>query len=177
MVKNVSLLPGDMLYLPQGVPHYARSSGASSLHVTMSIYRKHFTVASLLAAWLELGPVEGLFDVSFATRIDATQARLMRNMEAAPLPASISLPLLRAFDGLDIPQHVARRAMDETLLYGQQVAQSQEDSRLEALLQAPKLESFIAAWPLCSLEQAEAALMAARQLRWPLGSQTERVEC
>ena len=135
----------------------------------MSIYRGHFTVASLLASWLELGPVKGLFDVSLASRIDATQARLQGIKEAQPLPAKMSLPLLRAFDGLDIPEQAARSAMDETLLYGKQVAESQEDSRLEALLQAPKLESFIAAWPLCRPEQAEAALMAARQLRWTPG--------
>ena len=57
VLENVTLLPGDVLYLPQGVPHYARSAGsASSLHVTMSVYRGHFTFAGLLAAWLEVRP-------------------------------------------------------------------------------------------------------------------------
>ncbi|CAE7258656.1 unnamed protein product [Symbiodinium sp. CCMP2592] len=165
VMENVTLLPGDVLYLPQGVPHYARSAGQeSSLHVTMSVYRGHFTFAGLLAAWLEVqdsDPPE-LFDLSLANRIDATQTRLTeQGLEEAnePLPPSF-WPMLRALDDKDFPNGAAEAAVAEAQLLAAQLAgrlrrKSEVDDaslvgRLEVLgerVDDQRLRSFLEALP------------------------------
>ncbi|CAK0823490.1 unnamed protein product, partial [Prorocentrum cordatum] len=53
---TVTLTAGDVLYLPAGVPHYARSAGGEpSLHLSAGVHRSHLSAAGILAAWLELG--------------------------------------------------------------------------------------------------------------------------
>lgn len=169
VLENVTLLPGDVLYLPQGVPHYARSAGsASSLHVTMSVYRGHFTFAGLLAAWLEVQasdpPEPELFDLSLAKRIDATQTRLTEaGLEEAnqPLPPSF-WPMLRALDDKDFPKGAAEVAVAEAQLLAAQLAgrlrgKSEVVRRLEALgerVDDQRLRSFLE------------GLFATRELRW-----------
>ncbi|CAE7491478.1 unnamed protein product, partial [Symbiodinium sp. CCMP2456] len=172
VLENVTLLPGDVLYLPQGVPHYARSAGeGSSLHVTMSVYRGHFTFAGLLAAWLEVqaSAHSELFDLSLANRIDATQTRLTdQGLEEAnrPLPPSF-WPLLRALDSKDFPKGAAEAAVAEAQLLAAQLAgrlrgKSEADDasivgRLEALgegVDEQRLRSFLE------------GLFATRELRW-----------
>eukprot|EP00439_Symbiodinium_sp_Y106_P009107 s2172_g1.t1 len=169
VMENVTLLPGDVLYLPQGVPHYARSAGeGSSLHVTMSVYRGHFTFAGLLAAWLEVqasDPPE-LFDLALANRIDATQNLLTeQGIEEAnqPLPQSF-WPLLRALDDKDFPKGAAEAAVAEAQLLAKQLAgrlrgkrEASTAGRLEALgerVDDQRLGSFLE------------GLFATRELRW-----------
>ncbi len=35
--KKITMQPGDVLYLPRGIPHYAKTAGTSSLHYTVGV--------------------------------------------------------------------------------------------------------------------------------------------
>ena len=175
VLKNVTLRPGDVLYLPQGVPHYARSAGEGpSLHVTASVYRGHFTFAGLLAAWLELGASTSTdpFDQPrlVAVNIDASQTLLAKqgvDKANRPLPPALGLPLLRALDSCDLPVGLVRSAMHEAVLLAQQLAQQlHQKSDPEHQELAVKLED------LCNSPDEEKsrtfldAVFASRGLRW-----------
>ena len=171
VLKNITLVPGDVLYLPQGVPHYARSAGnGSSLHVTMSVYRGHFTFAGLLAAWLEVDDtVAGVFDQSLASKIDASQAILAKQgLEKAnqPLPPS-TLPLLRAFDAHDVPDGLAKATMEQAVLLAKELAESlYQGNDPESMKVAVRLEKL---WETQDAERVESfihAVFASRGLRW-----------
>ena len=41
LIGEVTLKPGDVLYLPRGIVHQATCSGSASLHVTASVGRQH----------------------------------------------------------------------------------------------------------------------------------------
>mmetsp|Transcript_130102 Transcript_130102/g.416191 ORF Transcript_130102/g.416191 Transcript_130102/m.416191 type:complete len:106 (-) Transcript_130102:556-873(-) len=62
---ELTLTPGDVLYLPSGVPHCAKSPrDESSLHLSFSVYRGDFTASGMLAAWLAIRERGGAHSVS-----------------------------------------------------------------------------------------------------------------
>eukprot|EP00397_Hematodinium_sp_SG-2012_P018065 GEMP01018490.1.p1 GENE.GEMP01018490.1~~GEMP01018490.1.p1 ORF type:complete len:396 (+),score=60.78 GEMP01018490.1:179-1189(+) len=50
---SMTLMPGDVLYLPRGMPHEARTTSTSSFHVTITIPTSDFTIWSVLGEYME----------------------------------------------------------------------------------------------------------------------------
>jgi len=105
-MHEVTVKPGSVLYIPQGVPHCARSVSADpSLHLAVSVSRTSFTGAGVLAGWLEL---RGASKVSRenAMQIEQIRERLVKGGSPwDPLSQLMpdSRPLLQAFHADDLP--------------------------------------------------------------------------
>jgi len=107
-IHELLLTPGDVLYIPQGLPHYACSASADpSLHLAVSVTRSSVTIAGLLAAWLELRG-EGRVTRDAAQRIESRRKLISLVSDpwsalAQLLPLHFWRPLLRALDAHDLP--------------------------------------------------------------------------
>ncbi|CAE8581518.1 unnamed protein product [Polarella glacialis] len=110
-IEEVDLRRGDVLYLPQGVPHHARAhpdSGSPSLHLAVGLHRSPMSVSSLLGALMTLhtlgipepGPA---LPTAFVEEMDSRSAAFAAH--GGPehwlnqlLPAKLHVPLVWALD-------------------------------------------------------------------------------
>jgi len=174
-ICDVVLTPGDVLYLPAGVPHLAQSSGeASSLHLAVSVYRGFFTAAGVLAAWLELSGcrlAERLTEADI-DRIEARRHRLsdlggpwdrVNQLPAAPF----SIAVLRAFDSTDLPTGADRAvAADLVATARSLIGQLYESGDVDDEDVAEKMQVLLS---LPGHEQVSAlmrAIFSTREYRW-----------
>mmetsp|Transcript_130104 Transcript_130104/g.416199 ORF Transcript_130104/g.416199 Transcript_130104/m.416199 type:complete len:293 (-) Transcript_130104:102-980(-) len=148
---ELTLTPGDVLYLPSGVPHCAKSPrDESSLHLSFSVYRGDFTASGMLAAWLAIRERGGAHSVSddVVGNIGFLQRRLSGQSDPWDLTnqlihVSSSLPLLRAFDETDLPAGIATAAASELVRYSRELAaRISGSSGEEAAILAQRLRSL-----------------------------------
>lgn len=135
-ICDTTLTPGDVLYLPAGIHHYAEStSGEPSLHLAVGVYRGFFSAAGILAAWLELDgcTMPDTLTDSRAGKIDGWRKRLSSrgnpwDSTNQLLAASSSIPLLRAFDRVDLSKGVDAAAAAELVQIASRLAANLTDA-------------------------------------------------
>eukprot|EP00931_Biecheleriopsis_adriatica_P031245 TRINITY_DN18346_c0_g1_i1.p1 TRINITY_DN18346_c0_g1~~TRINITY_DN18346_c0_g1_i1.p1 ORF type:complete len:515 (+),score=92.17 TRINITY_DN18346_c0_g1_i1:130-1674(+) len=171
---DIRLSPGDVLYLPAGVPHIAKSlPNESSLHLSVSVYRGDFTADAMLSALLEFNSTMGGFSAlteDLLRSISSLKYRLCSNDPWEPanqlLPRSLSFPLLRALDRHDLPPELATAASAELVQISRTFASrldpkdaeaSELSSRLQAQGELPEHELA---------ERLLASLFAMREYHW-----------
>jgi len=163
-IQEVTLKPGSVLYIPQGVPHCARSVSADpSLHLAVSVSRTQFTAAGVLAGCLELRT--GTMSREVALRIEERRERLVKGGSPwDPLSQLLpdARPLLQAFDATDLPcpEHFAKlaayltRVVEEhaapRLLQASSDKQRSDGIELQGLMSASRAEKQLihAFWAL-----------------------------
>eukprot|EP00443_Scrippsiella_acuminata_P022019 CAMPEP_0115178840 /NCGR_PEP_ID=MMETSP0270-20121206/6106_1 /TAXON_ID=71861 /ORGANISM="Scrippsiella trochoidea, Strain CCMP3099" /LENGTH=692 /DNA_ID=CAMNT_0002591811 /DNA_START=1 /DNA_END=2075 /DNA_ORIENTATION=- len=116
VAAEVVLNAGDVLYLPQGVPHHARAhsdGGQPSLHLAVGLHRSPMSWASILAAVLTLrchstSEAQGALPLGVVQEIDSRSSVFAacggRDHWLRQLPsAHVYLPLIQALDPEDLP--------------------------------------------------------------------------
>jgi len=111
-VREVHLKQGDVMYLPQGVPHHARAlPGAPSMHLAVGLHRSPMSAASVLAALLTVRALghtaTGTLSTALVEEMDTRFAVFTafggrEHWLNQLLPASIHIPLVSALDPGDL---------------------------------------------------------------------------
>lgn len=171
---EITLTPGDVLYLPSGVPHCAKSSNVSSLHLSASVFRGDFTASGMLAACLgELGTrhIAPLSDAVMSNH-SCLQRRLSSQSDPWDptnqlLDTSLSIPLLRAFDESDLPVGAAAAAARELMQIAHDVAERLRRSGNDAGIELAR--RLHAQGDLAETDQVEnllKSIFATREYHW-----------
>ena len=115
--QSFILSPGDVLYMPAGLHHFAESlHNLSSLHITLGVRRESWTVAALVAAWVEIDPSVSLLQGKLANETMHKMKLLHQRVSKHFFPwdacnqmlaTSLTVPLLRALDEADLPPGLA----------------------------------------------------------------------
>ncbi|CAE7898853.1 Riox1 [Symbiodinium sp. KB8] len=115
--QSFTLTPGDILYMPAGLLHFAESLDMSSLHITIGVRRESWTASALLAAWIEvdpcISPANGKLTNDTMHKMKLLHQRVSKHFfpwDACNqmLATSLTVPLLRALDEADLPQGLAQ---------------------------------------------------------------------
>lgn len=116
VLAQMTLCPGDVLYIPQGIPHYAVSvADEPSLHVAMSARRTPWTCAGVLAAMLERKK-DGCVPMHAARRQIEWRRGLLASAAGPMHPLNQLLPfptgmhLLMSLCEEDLPENTVRDA-------------------------------------------------------------------
>lgn len=177
-LREVTLAPGDVLYLPQGIPHSASSVGEEpSLHLAMSVYRGGFAVEAVLGAWLALeGPTPQSEPLGLA------QARLMDRWASILRPhvgsgaarggtgfaqGCVDTQLLSALHPDELPSAMVRGLAD--VLAGAALtaeASLRVHGGAEGLRAAERLRTLADSPPAAQSRTLLRAALAAREHRW-----------
>lgn len=125
---EVCLQAGDVLYLPQGVPHHARAeSGTPSLHLAVGLHRTPMSWAAVLAALITLRGLGGQrcsgqsLPTSFVEEMDTRRAAFAAfggrdHWLNQLLPARLHLVLIAAVDPEDLPSGMLQSLAEEAIL-------------------------------------------------------------
>eukprot|EP00933_Yihiella_yeosuensis_P044237 TRINITY_DN39347_c0_g1_i1.p1 TRINITY_DN39347_c0_g1~~TRINITY_DN39347_c0_g1_i1.p1 ORF type:complete len:734 (+),score=141.15 TRINITY_DN39347_c0_g1_i1:59-2260(+) len=114
LVEEVHLHKGDVLYLPKGIPHHARSlaTGEPSLHLSIGLHRSSLSMAAVLASVLTvraLGLKPGsALPAAFVQQLDNLSLGFSafgghRHWVNQLIPARFHLTLVSALDPEDLP--------------------------------------------------------------------------
>ena len=171
-MQSFTLSPGDILYMPAGLLHFAESLDMSSLHITIGVRRESWTASALLAAWIEIDPSVSLSHGKLSNdtmhKIKLLHQRVSKHFfpwDACNqmLATSLTVPLLRALDEADLPRGLAE-GMTMTLAHlALELALKLRESGDEDMGIAAKLED------LSSKQDPQALLhvvFALREFRW-----------
>jgi hypothetical protein len=77
LAAELELRPGDLLYIPRGMPHCAVAGEATSLHLTISVmplYWTDFLKAAVEQAALEAPELRRAFPAQFVNNLEAREA-------------------------------------------------------------------------------------------------------